>query len=430
MMCNETVCVDAMHYHTARFMRADVKINGTLEKVWTHAFMADAFLSMQLCGFVVFRFSLVQDKLVPVVIPMDHFSHYYDDNSFVGMHRIPRVDCKKKYNGRACRAYVYTFNRMQNARNTHICTVLNTYRRILHIRTYNLILQNQMLKTTLCFSEQKRQEQVARPPEAHQTLIDDTFTSYCQKLHMQSIHIDEISSETEKEKKIERKIETSRQETAMQNTYEDCIPLPANTAVTNPTSQRTLLLVDEDKYRIQFEETVARVFVIPEHTPSSGHSSAKNTNTSNSTNAVHEHRGSNYSSKLRHIQNRENIRKSMELMLCVVSTVLNDPKTVEFIKKYDKETDQHALVPPKKRKCVAKPKHSDVIPVQLLEYAKFDECLVSIPDVDDFDFMLGLYEKSLLTFDDFAPYFKSVIGMNLNKPEEPASEGAAPRLKR
>ena len=60
--------------------------------------------------------------------------------------------------------------------------------------------------------------------------------------------------------------------------------------------------------------------------------------------------------------------------------------------------------------------------VHSLIYEKYTECVIIIPDIEDFDFMLNLYEKSIISYEDFAPYFKTVLGMNLNKNSKPNTQ--------
>ena len=68
MLQNEDICLKAIEYHRARFARAVIKFNGVEENNWSKTFVADAFLSSLICGFVAFRFIIVDGMIQPKVL--------------------------------------------------------------------------------------------------------------------------------------------------------------------------------------------------------------------------------------------------------------------------------------------------------------------------------------------------------------------------
>ena len=94
MLQTEEICLHAIDYHRARFARAIVKFNDVEESSWANIFMADAFLSSLICGFVAFIFIIVGRIIQPKVLNISDIVYTFENNG----HNIPNVMYKHDSN--------------------------------------------------------------------------------------------------------------------------------------------------------------------------------------------------------------------------------------------------------------------------------------------------------------------------------------------
>jgi hypothetical protein len=433
MLQTEEICLHAIEYHRARFARAVIKFDGVEENNWSRIFMADAFLSSLICGFVAFRFIMVGGAIQPKVLNIADITYTLEKSK----DNIPNVTYKHSFNkdGKNSRVYVYTLgNSGLNVYNSssRMIGVLYHYKMLLHVRQYNIILHNQMLQSKLCFSEGN--SSVSKNTLQHdtsRTIIEEDFSMYCENMHINGGSNEVTSLERKKELLIEKKVENSKMENT-DNSYETCIVLPSNTSVLNPTASRTILVVDEGPYRDKFESTIETIFQLPDHSRSSStENGASRTNNvhkkeSVSSNMAFKPSNMKYMNKIENIQKREELKQNMQKMLSVVHTMMHSKLTASKIEQHDQDqnssSDENQIRKRQKCKSHTKKNTHNSVNVHSLLYEKYTECVIVIPDIDDFDFMLDLYEKSLISYDDFAPYFKTVLGMNLCKHSKPVTE--------
>ena len=206
-----------------------------------------------------------------------------------------------------------------------------------------MILHNQMLQTKLCFSEGN--SSVSKNTLQHdtsRTIIEEDFSMYCERMHVNGGSNEVTSVERKKESLIEKKVEDSKMDNT-ENSYETCLVLPSNTSVLNPTASRTLLVVDEGPYRDKFESTIESIFQLPDHTRSSstenGPSRTNNAHRKErvSSNMAFKSSNMKYMNKIENIQKREQLKQNMQKMLSVVHTVMHSKLTASKIEQHDQD---------------------------------------------------------------------------------------------
>lgn len=432
MIAREYICKHALDYHCTRFSSAMVRIGSVVADSWVNRFLVDAFLSYQVCGFVAFIFSVVNGEIKPCVVPFSDLDYTFIDNWPMHSFVIPNVYYKNEHSKDKTKHRVYVYCFEDNLSSVHnrggpLTSVLTEYKRLLHIQRYNTILQNQMIKTKLCFSETRRENtSEKKAPEPSELFSGNEWMSHQESEQITGV-FDEMFYNPHKqiEKQIASKIENYQTSETVQDTFENCLTLPANTTITNPNASRTILIVDDTTYRLEFIEIVEKVLGVPDYSKRNDKKSTttndKQKNKSNTTSTDQE----NYCTVLQNIEKRNRIVKKFESMLTCMYTFLHDKKSAQKVKEFESRNPDFKSV--KKQKGTSKiyvneSKNNKSIPIQIFTFDNMIDCTIQIDSMDDFDFFMNLYKNSMISYEDFAPYFQHVVGMKLNKASIPETE--------
>ena len=417
MLQHESVCVNAILHHTRIFSDATIKFNGEIEKSWSNRFVSESIISYFTRGWVAFRFCIDENEhivsespcIIPTILPLSILQYDICKNLSKYSIQVPNVFYVDNSNENS-RIYVYRFSTCMPG--CVITSLIPTYRRLLHVRQYNIIQQNQALNTNMYLSRKTNLD-------LEKTMTNEKYNSGPLWTNASSSHraTTAISSKTKistDKNEVVEAVEEYHENKTIDNSYENFIFLPPDTTFDKLTSVSTLN-VDIGVYNKLFEEQVLSIFQVSQTV----YNETQNKRKRDDEREI----SSNVSDRVTNKRISDSFRFEFIRMLELVHALQNDENSDKRIKKFNEEQDTNDIKSNSEPAFQKKDKYDKSIvhksiPIQLLNYTSFQKCTITIKDREEYEFLRELYNIGMISHCDFSEVFKNYTGYELQKPSD------------
>lgn len=419
MLDNEPICRSMLENLKYSLLHANIKIDKKDAEPWVNRFLCDCVVSYLVVGIIGFEFcedTSMKENLTPHVIPFQRLKYDFIINHPHPLYEIANVAHKDDISSstrisvKKSRIFTFKFFNFVTAGSstTPLHSLLGDYRRLLHVRAYNEIIQKQALQTDIFLTRPQRTDTGA---DVQGTDFLQMSLANAQTRRTRKAMVSETDKDIAEEADMQRqeKVEEKIIERTNFNEYVRYVALPCGVTPMTAVRHNNPTLLDEQLYLAQYEKSFTAVFTADSHDDmhkayDDNRKRSKHSYTQSSVSAIQHH--------LREMEKRNNSRVEFQEMLSAVISICKEKNIDAYtakMQKYIFDREDNTTLSSHKSSADY---YNYSIPIQAMVKSGTVDVQIQYSSILDFDFMNKLYENRYIDTSTFGTYFRNSTGLD------------------